>query len=359
MPGLALDRRLLRWLGVFAVVGLTLAAAQHFADRPPEVRGVATAGDPNWAEYKARFIVAGRVIDTANGDVSHSEGQGFGMLLAVANDDQPAFDDLWHWTQEHLAIRPDGLAAWRWDPAASPPVGDLNNATDGDLLIAWALARAGAQWRDTGYTEAAATIAATIRTTLLRTADDRTFLLPGAVGFEHPDRIVLNPSYMVLPAFAALDAVDPSPTWRALYDTGLALLEEARFGEHQLPPDWLELPASGQSSPRLAAGFEQRYGFEAVRLPLYLSWAGETGALLRPFLDLQGAFATKPFVPAWLDLTSDATAPYAASQGVAAIAALAAGQARLPDLDPAASYYSASLLMLARAAQRDIADAAQ
>ena len=43
-----------------------------------------------WRAYKARFVTAqGRVVDTANGLVSHSEGQGYGMLLAVAADDRP------------------------------------------------------------------------------------------------------------------------------------------------------------------------------------------------------------------------------------------------------------------------------
>lgn len=34
-----------------------------------------------WERYKARFMMPdGRIIDTANGNVSHTEGQGFAML---------------------------------------------------------------------------------------------------------------------------------------------------------------------------------------------------------------------------------------------------------------------------------------
>jgi endoglucanase len=32
----------------------------------------------------------GRIIDTGNGNVSHTEGQGFAMLMAVENEDNAA-----------------------------------------------------------------------------------------------------------------------------------------------------------------------------------------------------------------------------------------------------------------------------
>jgi endoglucanase len=41
--------------------------------------------DTAWESYKSRFMMPdGRIIDTGNGNVSHTEGQGFAMLLAVA-----------------------------------------------------------------------------------------------------------------------------------------------------------------------------------------------------------------------------------------------------------------------------------
>ncbi|MEG9529489.1 MAG: glycosyl hydrolase family 8, partial [Hyphomicrobiales bacterium] len=45
--------------------------------------------DTAWRAYRSRFITdQGRVVDTANGQISHSEGQGYGMLLAVAAGDR-------------------------------------------------------------------------------------------------------------------------------------------------------------------------------------------------------------------------------------------------------------------------------
>src|ERR1043165_8046912 len=98
-----------------------------------------TPGDAEWTAYKARYVRAeGRVVDTSNGSVSHTEGQGYGMLLAVHYDDRQAFDEMWAWTRANL-VRPDGLLSWRWRPDASGnggKVDDANNATDGEILIA-------------------------------------------------------------------------------------------------------------------------------------------------------------------------------------------------------------------------------
>ncbi|VTN12488.1 Endoglucanase precursor [Raoultella terrigena] len=46
--------------------------------------------DTAWESYKSRFMMAdGRIVDTGNGSVSHTEGQGFAMLLAVAKKRSP------------------------------------------------------------------------------------------------------------------------------------------------------------------------------------------------------------------------------------------------------------------------------
>ncbi|HMP62965.1 MAG TPA: glycosyl hydrolase family 8, partial [Phenylobacterium sp.] len=93
-------------------------------------------GEVDWREFKRRFLAAdGRIIDTGNGGISHSEGQGFALLLAQAHGDRRAFDLIWGWTRRTLQ-RPDGLFAWRYDPRENPAVNDPNNATDGDIFLA-------------------------------------------------------------------------------------------------------------------------------------------------------------------------------------------------------------------------------
>ncbi|MEM8875355.1 MAG: glycosyl hydrolase family 8 [Planctomycetota bacterium] len=74
-----------------------------------------------------------------------SEGIGYGMLLAVYNDDQALFDDLWNYAQFHFSVNGEGLMNWLIDQNGVP-VQNFNNATDGDLDIAFALVAAEQFW---------------------------------------------------------------------------------------------------------------------------------------------------------------------------------------------------------------------
>ncbi len=105
-----------------------------------------------WGIYRDRFVGDdGRVHDTGNNQVSHTEGQGLAMLFAEAFDDRATFDRVWNWTRANLRRPDSALFAWRWDPNSENPVADTNNATDGDILIAWALARAARHWHAPAY----------------------------------------------------------------------------------------------------------------------------------------------------------------------------------------------------------------
>ena len=71
--------------------------------------------EPLWQYFKDQFISDdGRVIDTQQQQISHSEGQGYGMLLAVKFNDQATFKKLWRWSQDNLQIRKDRLFAWKF-----------------------------------------------------------------------------------------------------------------------------------------------------------------------------------------------------------------------------------------------------
>jgi endoglucanase len=69
----------------------------------------------SWSAWKHSFLSSdGRIIDDGNGEISHSEGQGFGALLAQAHGDRQAFNLIEEWTQKNLLVRQDPLMAWRW-----------------------------------------------------------------------------------------------------------------------------------------------------------------------------------------------------------------------------------------------------
>ena len=241
--------------------------------------GEVIEGSPLWAEWSRRFLrPSGRVIDTASRDASHSEGQGYGMLLAVAAGDREAFDSIWKWTRANLMVRADHLAAWRWDPVKRA-VSDRNNATDGDILIAWALAEAADLWQSVDYAEAGAEIARDIsRKLIVDAVGVGPVLLPAAFGFaagDQSDGPVVNLSYWVMPAFARLAQLAPERDWDAVRRTGLAIIDAIQARQPGVVTDWTSL-AGGKASP--ARRFPPKAGYDAMRVPLYLAFSKAANA---------------------------------------------------------------------------------
>jgi len=241
---------------------------------PLNMTGTISASD--WQAYQSRFVEdSGRVIDNANGNISHSEGQGYGLLLAFAAGDRRTFERIWTFTLTEFLIRDDGLAVWKWDPSAKPRVSDPNNASDGDILIAYALARAGAAWQNPRYTTAAQKLARAIGKNAIGHHRDMVFLLPGAEGFGADDRTdgpVVNLSYWIFEAFPTLASLAPEYDWTGLGRAGLALLRQATSGRSNLPADWISIRSRLQPQP--ANGFPPEFGYNSLRIPLYLLRAG-------------------------------------------------------------------------------------
>ncbi|MDB5571612.1 MAG: celY [Hyphomicrobiales bacterium] len=315
--------------------------------------GGALAAPQAWAAYKQRFVTqSGRVVDTANGLISHSEGQGYGMLLAVAANDRAAFERIWGWTRANLMVRDDQLIAWRWTPGQRPAVSDMNNASDGDILVAWALAEAAELWADAAHRAAGRRIAVEIgRKLVLFKTPQGAVLLPGLAGFsaaERADGPVINLSYYVFPAFARLGVVAPETDWAGLTQTGLDQIKAARFGASELPTDWISLR---DGAPRPADGFPAQFSYNAVRIPLYLAWAGVgEWEHYRPF----HAWAGGRRQPSVVDVKTGREVERLSERGYASIGALlscaidktpAAGDARLPR--DGEHYYPATLHLMA------------
>lgn len=311
--------------------------------------GCAKAAPPSpptpWAMVSVRFLgPEGRIIDTGNGNISHSEGQGYGMLLAEAAGDRQGFDKLWAWTEKTLARKDVRLFSWKYDPAANPPVSDPNNASDGDILIAWALLRAGARWKEPSYTQASAQIRAAIRQRLIWNVGGRTILLPGLDGFVTPKATTLNLSYYVWPALDTFRKADGVSAWGPLIGDGEKLTAAARFGPYRLPPDWIDIDDKGKPSP--SQGRPPRFGFDAIRVPLYLAWSGRS-SLVQPFRAFWQRYAKlgqKP--PAWIDVVNNEVAPYPLSDGAVTIVQRSDNQkTTIANLDKE-NYYSAILASL-------------
>lgn len=351
--------------GVLAagVAALALGAPSVTADQgcghQDAGRDAAVAAD--WRAFCERFVLPdGRIIDTGNGGISHSEGQGAGLLFAVRAGDRAGFERILAWTRGALRRPGDALLAWAYRPGAAVPVPDRNTATDGDLLVAWALAEAAEAWGERAHRDLAATMARDLLRRVVLPHGGGALLLPGAEGFLKPDHVVVNPSYYLIAAFRRLALLAPGPEWRALEAGGAALLEAARFGRWRLPPDWVALPR-GAGRPSPAPGWPPRFSYDALRVPLNLAWAGQTRSpALRAIVDFW-ADPAHPVPPAWVDLRTDAVAPYAGDAGLLAVARLALAAlldgghpAALPEIAEAAAYYPAVLTLQARLAWAEL-----
>lgn len=239
-----------------------------------------------WSAYKAAFTTAdGRVVDNANGGISHSESQGYGMLLSYLAQDRDSFAAFWTFTKRELMVRDDGLAAWKWDPAATPHVTDPNNATDGDILLAYSLGLAGLDWDDKPYQDAARGLADAVGRTSMMSWHGQTILLPAAFGFRPEDQSdgpVINLSYWIFEAFPVLAKIAPETDWLSLAKDGRRLVADAKFGDASLPTDWISLAGE---KPAPAAAFPAEFSYNSVRIPLYLLRGGsKEHALLDHFI---------------------------------------------------------------------------
>ena len=340
-----------------ALIRPALAAGKSSAAHAPRI----ATPESEWLVFCRRFLSAdGRVIDTGNGGVSHSEGQGIGMLCAAQFGTQDAFDLLHHWTTQNLRRPTDALHAWRYRPGVADPVDDPNNATDGDLLIGLALFTAADRWNNADYRIAGSKIAKAVLSMLVQRTAAGVVLLPGLQGFEKHDGVVVNPSYYMLPAIRRFATEVPDPIWAALWNDGLKMLRSARFGRWGLPPDWLTVSRAGDLST--SGDWPARYSFDAVRVPLYMCWAGLSN---EPAVIGAHSFWSErgPSAPAWTDLTSNAVAPYALTSGMEAIRRYVeatvgrrGAKADLPQVAQATDYYSAALVMLTHAASSSSGD---
>lgn len=318
-------------------------------------------GETLWADFKNRFVTLdGRVVDRTNGGISHSEGQGYGMLLATAFNDRPTFVRLWSWTQTYLMIREDGLLAWKWEPDGETHYPDTNSASDGDILVAYALLRAAERWDKPAYGKAARELIQTIRRELVTEVGGYTIVLPGPEGFRRPNGVIVNLSYWVFPALQEFGEITSNSVWDALVQSGLRLLDEAQFGEWKLPPDWLYLSDQGSVQIANHSEFSPRFGYNAMRIPLYLIWGGKTDAKILENIKTFWSQGDEDRWPVVADLAADKVRQRTKDAGVAAqlslIACLDGNKGPTAGLkgQQEPRYYEMVLALLTHVARREV-----
>ncbi|SDH73132.1 endoglucanase [Vibrio xiamenensis] len=307
----------------------------------------------DWSTFKQRFMASdGRIIDTGNHNVSHTEGQGFSMLFAVAAKDKASFDRIWQWTNKYLRDRQTGLFYWRYNPVEANPIADKNNASDGDVMIAWALMKAAELWQDKSYqAESDKIIHALLKYTVVNFAGHQ-IMLPGRLGFRDSHALTLNPSYFIFPAWRAFaERTHLAQVWQ-LIDDAQTIMGQITWGRSDVPTDWVTLFSSGKTAP--ANKWPARVSYDAIRVPMYIKWDQPNNPLLARW---QNWFERYPRTqtPAWENVLDGSVANYPMGGGLLAVRDLTMGQfgASSGKITPQDDYYSASLKLLsALAAQR-------
>jgi endoglucanase len=274
-----------------------------------------------WRLYVERFITPnGRVVDNGNGNISHSEGQGYALVLAARANDRATFDRVLAWTERELYGSRE-FAAWKWEPDAMPHITDPNNATDGDILIAWGLLLGHRAFGEQAFLDTALERIRAIHDQLVIDTPFGPALTPGLAGFsadDFDDGPVLNPSYWVFPALDDFAVVTPDIDWKAVKQSGYKLIEASRFGPLQLPTEWVGI---GGPTPAPAAEFAPEFSYNAIRIPLYLALDPDAPReLLGPFVGMWNP--VEDVGPFTIDVVSGEARDTLDGQGYKAIFAL-------------------------------------
>jgi endoglucanase len=278
-----------------AALAISPAAASggpgtRFANVAEIIHAAPTVTPAEWQRFRQRFIASeGRMIDHERQGITHSDAQGYGLLLAAAARDRATFDRIADFTLREMRTRADGLVSWLYNPRAFPPVIDVNNATDGDILIAKGLIKGAILWNEPRYLEEAIPIVRAIGRNLLQRRHGLIVLRPAAFGFgaqNHPDGPLVNLSYYVFGALRLFALVDDRHPWREVWESGLKLSNYASRKPGGLPPDWASLAAESYLLP--ARRYPRLSSYDAMRIPLHMALGG--GVPKRYF---------RPFDKAW------------------------------------------------------------
>jgi endo-1,4-beta-D-glucanase Y len=232
-------------------------------------------------DFLNQYVEAdGRVVRRDEGGDVVSEGQAYGMLIAVAVDDETRFRAIWDWTKSQLR-RPDGLLSWRW---ADGTVTDVNSAADADLDAARSLVLAGRRFHAPDLSEDGKRLGADILHAETVAVGTRTAppgdLAPPGEWVIGPGRVMvagnwatappysIDPGYFSPRAERELMLVSADQRWQEISRTQRVLGWQL-VAAGQLPPDRATVTDVGDAMPTGAPeGGPVHFGLDAARLPV-------------------------------------------------------------------------------------------
>lgn len=204
-----------------------------------------------------------------------SEGIGYGMLIAVFQEDFALYNSIWAYSKafRYSAYGRDGLMPWltfsfSWN------IPDKSSATDADLDIATSLIIAFYKTGDQAYMDDAVTLMKAIWETEINPSN---FLIYS--GNTATWKAAADPAYnmsyfspVALRLFAKVDP-DPSHNWNAVLDAMYAYTKTVQSGGTGVFPDWSNAAGIAINPPNNSAkGTYWTFNKESVRVPWRIAW---------------------------------------------------------------------------------------
>ncbi|MBK9577757.1 MAG: hypothetical protein IPO40_11800 [Fibrobacteres bacterium] len=235
-----------------------------YADKDTKLKSV-------WSGWLQRFVVAGVIQgNDPNGNKKPiSEGQSYGMLLAVWMNDQKNFDIIWKATESKFWNASKGW--YKWDPNTGGTSGD-NFAGDADQDICAALIFAsalvdGKYWTDNGYKAKAKTVLQSL---------DKNFYDGNGYVYSWPgENGILNPSYHmpawhpIFKEFGAENGI--SIDWKKRSNAAFALINAQPNAASGMARNFSTSSGAGTGGTSTPTSADM--GFDAIRVPYRMAMA--------------------------------------------------------------------------------------
>jgi len=300
-------------VSVLSLSTSTLAANPWvFGELPMVASPLDTALARTWEGIKARNIrpwsdgLVHRPKSEAPGDAV-SEGQAYGMMVALFQNDKPGFDSIWDAAESKMWNATKGYYDWRYQDGKITGTG---LATDADqdialmLIFADALANKGIWTQHTSPKGASYKVRAqAILNTLWTSGVYNGNLRPGA-GWGGGEKSqycncdFVNPGYFSPASYRIFKTFDPSHDWSQVVESSYRMIAANPGYAKGLLPDWMT--TGGALVTGSALGYNPYDGGRSLykdairvhwRLAMDWLWFGEPRA--KKFLDSAYAFVKR------------------------------------------------------------------
>ena len=285
-------------------------------------------------QWKANFVKGSKVIRPENQNDTVSEGIAYGMMIAVAMNDQPLFDSLYStWTGNPVGK----LMTWCLGSGGGS-VGTAcstsgGSATDADEDAAYALLMAGKLWGGSYADQALATI----KDIWDKDIDGAGTKLPkGGSNYASPTGAITNASYFAPSFYRAFAAVDSGHDWNGVATAALSAVNGSISGSNGLIPAWCSSSCTTAGSNGAATDGDYQYDSHRIPMRIGLDYCYNKTAAAKTYTDKTTAFFASNvgkngislikdmYTPSGADVSG--SAPNSASIiGTAAVGAMASG----------------------------------